>query len=203
MLRCNPLERSKIDLIRVDLQHLVAALKRSPIEQSSQDWPQLSPSPNLSPLSDMNNTLRRYSSHLTLDSREETSSVEGRDTNGARSSRSEQAQPENYEHDDSHSDYDDISIEPIATATEPAIKGKLLQAEAQEVSMTPSLHSIAELQATQKYAEPPNTQKQSMDFEGGKIEPNRRSTTTRFRHARTRSKQWVRETWSDVRGVWK
>ncbi|EUC31150.1 hypothetical protein COCCADRAFT_28066 [Bipolaris zeicola 26-R-13] len=203
MLRCNPLERSKIDLIRVDLQHLVAALKRSPIEQSSQDWPQLSPSPNLSPLSDTNNTLRRYSSHLTLDSREETSSVEGRDTNGARSSRSEQAQPENYEHDDSHSDYDDISIEPIATATEPAIKGKLLQAEAQEVSMTPSLHSIAELQATQKYAEPPNTQKQSMDFEGGKIEPNRRSTTTRFRHARTRSKQWVRETWSDVRGVWK
>lgn len=204
MLRCNPSERSKIDLIRVDLQHLVKTLKRALIdEQNSQDWAQLSTNSNLSTLLDTNNRLSRYSSHLTLDSREETSSMEGRDTNGARSSRSEQARPENYEHDDSHSDYDDMPIEPIITAAESAVKRKLLQAEVQEISVTPSSHSIAEPHTTPEPTEPPTKQKQSIDFGDGKVEPNRRSTTTRFRHARTRSKKWVRETWSDVRGVWK
>ena len=205
MLRCNPSQRSKIDLIRVDLQHLVAALEKSLIdEQIPQDLAQVSANPYLSTPLDTNNTLRRYSSHLTLDSPEEASSMEGRDTNGARSSRSAQSRPENYEHDDSHSDYDDMPIEAITTVAEPAAKSKMLQAEVQEVSVTPSSHSIAEPQTTQEPAEPPPTQKQSMDFGVGKIvDLNRRSTTTRFRHARIRSKKWVRETWSDVRGVWK
>ncbi|EUC43335.1 hypothetical protein COCMIDRAFT_101076 [Bipolaris oryzae ATCC 44560] len=203
MLRCNPSERSRIDLIRVDLQHLVATLKISLIEQSPQDWPQLSPSPNLSPLSDTNNALRRYSSHLTLDSREEILSIERSDKNGAISPRSEQTQPGDYEQDEDHSDCDEIFMEPMTTATEPAVEGKLLQPEVQEVSVTPSSYSIAEPQATQEPQEPPTTQKQTIHFGGDQVIPNRLSKTTRFRHARTKSKQWARETWSGVRGVWK
>ncbi|EMD95321.1 hypothetical protein COCC4DRAFT_205849 [Bipolaris maydis ATCC 48331] len=204
MLRCNPSERSKIDLIRVDLQHLVDTLKNSPIdEQNSQDFAQLSANPGLSTLLDTKNTLRKFPSHLTLDSHEETSSMEGHDTSGARSSRSEQALLENNGHDDSHSDYDDMPIEPMTDAAEPAARSKLLQAEVQEVSGVQTSHSMAEPQTTKESAEHPTTQNHSIGFGDGKVEANRRSTTTRFRHARTRSKQWVRDTWSDVKGVWK
>lgn len=205
MLRCNPSERSKIDVIRIDLQELVTKLtKLSAAQEISQDLAFVrSEDPLLSTPLDTNGTLRRYSSHLTLDSPEETSSAEGRDTTEGRSSRSEHSRPDNYEHDDSHSDYDDMPIGPINTVLEPAANSKTLPAIFQEVSITASSHFIAEPQATQESAEPQTKQKQSIDVGGGAVEPNRRSSTTSFRHARNRSKQWVRETWSDVKGVWK
>jgi hypothetical protein len=179
MLRCNPSERSRIDLIRIDLQNLVTALtKLSAAQEISQDLAFVgSEDPAFSTPLDTDSTLRRYSSHLTFDSPEETSSVEGRDTTGARSPHSEHSRPVSSEHNYNHSDYDEMPIETIST--------------------------VPEAQATQNLAEPQTKLEQSIDVGGDTVERNRHVSTTRFRHVRNRSKQWVRETWGDVKGVWK
>jgi hypothetical protein len=205
MLRCNPSERSRIDLIRIDLQNLVTALtKLSAAQEISQDLAFVgSEDPAFSTPLDTDSTLRRYSSHLTFDSPEETSSVEGRDTTGARSPHSEHSRPVSSEHNYNHSDYDEMPIETISTVPEPVMKSKVLPAIVQEVSITSSLQSIVEAQATQNLAEPQTKLEQSIDVGGDTVERNRHVSTTRFRHVRNRSKQWVRETWGDVKGVWK
>ncbi|PVI03055.1 kinase-like protein [Periconia macrospinosa] len=169
MLCCNPAQRAKIDLIRTGLQELVKTLtKSSTAQKTSHDS-----NPNPSTQLDKNNTLRKNPSHLTLGSPEESSSVDRRDDNGARSSQS------NHEPKDSSSDYY-IAIETFATIPSTVTKSEMRQAEMLKVSVTPSSHSIAEPQS-------PQQQPESVDIGEETIKRNSWSPTKMFRNARNKS----------------